>query len=277
MTSFFVTAGIDAPFAFCYALFLFRKNQSLMNYASDDSGLGKVAIEFAVQSRSLMTVPDLTAALQAVILPLEITAAASGYISGPRAASLEPFHFTTWSQAWVKIYLENEFVLADPLPRWARASGRALTWSELFANLPPRDDGLKVFDAAFAFGFAEGLLIPMRAEDNSLGLVAFGTPRASLRVAEQAFLTVVGRAAFEAAERIERGGNGGRIAPAMTEREIGCLALLVQGHADREIACILGITPSTVRFHLGNAREKTGAVSRTHMAALAVQFGYGSL
>jgi LuxR family quorum-sensing system transcriptional regulator CciR len=247
-----------------------------MDLAPDNTSLGKVAIEFVVQSRSMGTIPELTAVLHAAILPLGIIAAASGYISGPRAASLAPFHFTSWPQAWVKIYMENGFVLADPLPRWARASGRALTWSELFAKLPPRDDGLKIVDAAFAFGFAEGLLIPMRAEDNSLGLVTFGTQRPSLSIAEQSFLTIVGRAAFEAAERIERDGAGGRIAPPMTEREIGCLALLVHGHSDREIARILGISEPTVRFHLGNAREKTGAVSRTHMAALAVQFGYGS-
>ena len=247
-----------------------------MDAASQDAGLGAAAIAFAEQSRRAEILADLTAALEAVILPLQITAAASGYISGPRAASLKPFHFTTWPEAWVKIYLENDFVLADPLPRWARASGRAVTWSELFALLPPRDAGLQVAQAAWDFGFAEGMAIPMRGADNSLGLVAFGTPRPSLSLAEQVFLTFIGRAAFEAAERIERGGAAGRAAPVMTEREIGCLALLVQGHSDREIARILGVTEPTVRFHLGNAREKTGAVSRTHMAALAVRFGYGS-
>jgi LuxR family quorum-sensing system transcriptional regulator CciR len=247
-----------------------------MDSAGDGSGLGATALDFAVRSRDITTIPDLTAALRAIIEPLEITGAASGYISGPRAASLAPFHFTTWPEAWVKIYLESDFVLNDPLPRWARASGRALTWSELFALLPPRDEGLKVAEAAWAFGFTEGLLIPMRAEDNSLGLVAFATPRPFLSLAEQTCLTIIGRAAFEAAERIERAGTGGRIAPAMTEKEIGCLALLVQGHSDREIARILGVTEPTVRFHLANARDKTGAVSRTHMAALAVQFGYGS-
>ncbi len=50
--------------------------------------------------------------------------------------------------------------------------------------------------------------------------------------------------------------------------------LLVQGHSDRQIAKILGISKTTMRFHIGNAREKTGAVSRTHMAALAVTQGF---
>jgi LuxR family quorum-sensing system transcriptional regulator CciR len=248
-----------------------------MDIVSQDAGLGGLAVDFAVRSRTMEAIPELTAALQSVMLPLEITAAASGYISGPRAASLQPFHFTTWPEAWVKTYLENDFLLADPLPRWARASGRALTWNELLALLPVRDAGVKVVETGRAFGFVEGMVIPMRAEDNALGLVTFGTHRAALSVAEQTYLTIIGRAAFEAAERIERGGAGGRAAPVMTEREIGCLALLVQGHSDREIARMLGVSEPTVRFHLGNAREKTGAVSRTHMAALAVQFGYGSV
>jgi DNA-binding CsgD family transcriptional regulator len=247
-----------------------------MTALSEESGLGAVAFEFAVQSQTMASIPELTAALQAAVLPLEVTAAASGFISGPRAASLQPFHFTNWPEAWVKTYVENAFLLADPLPRWARASGRALTWSALFRLLPARDAGRRVIEAASAFGFAEGMAIPMRADDNSLGLVSFGSLRPVITPAEQVFLTIIGRAAFEAAERIERGGEIGRVAAIMTEREIECLGLLVHGHSDREIGRILGVSEATARFHIGNAREKSGAVSRTHMAALATTQGYVS-
>lgn len=246
-----------------------------MTGGKGDAALGSAAMAFMLQARDMTTVAAVAALLDEFIIPLNITAAASGYISGPRASSLQPFHFANWPAAWIEIYMGNEFLLDDPMPRWARASGRALSWGELLAILPPRDAGLKVVETGFAFGFAEGMVIPMRAEDNSLGLVVFGTHRPSLEAGEQVFLTMIGRAAFEAADRIE-GGAKGRVAPVMTEREIGCLALLVQGHSDREIARMLGVTEPTVRFHLTNAREKTGAVSRTHMAALAVQFGYGS-
>jgi DNA-binding CsgD family transcriptional regulator len=56
-------------------------------------------------------------------------------------------------------------------------------------------------------------------------------------------------------------------------RESDCLALLVRGHTDEEIAADLAITHATVRFHLDGARRKTGARSRTHLAALAVALG----
>ncbi len=60
---------------------------------------------------------------------------------------------------------------------------------------------------------------------------------------------------------------------AFSRREIDCLALLVKGLTDAEIAVQLQIKHATVRFHLDGARRKTQARSRTHLAALAVALG----
>jgi len=237
--------------------------------------LGAQALNFIMKIRKFGTMDKLAVELQSIIAPLGMTAAASGFVSGPKALSGNPFHFTTWPEAWVKLYMENDFLLMDPLPRWARGSGRALAWSDLIRILPPRDDGRRVIEAGRRFGFLDGMAIPMRGNDNSLGLITFGGARPVIPPEAQVFLTIIGRAAFEAAERIEHGGFG-KPAPVMTHREIECLGLLVQGHSDRQIAKLLGIAQTTVRFHIGNAREKTGAVSRTHLAALAVAQGFVS-
>ncbi len=241
-----------------------------------DPSLGEQALKFILKIRKLDSMPKLAAELQSIIAPLGMTAAASGFVSGPKALSGNPFHFTTWPEAWVKLYIENDFLMMDPLPRWARGSGRALAWSELIRILPPRDAGRRVIEAGRQFGYLDGMAIPMRGHDNSLGLITIGGTLPAISPEAQAFLTIIGRAAFEAAERIEHGGSAGKPAPIMTDREIECLGLLVQGHSDRQIAKILGISETTVRFHIGNAREKTGAVSRTHMAALAVAQGFAS-
>ena len=55
-----------------------------------------------------------------------------------------------------------------------------------------------------------------------------------------------------------------------TGRELDCLACLVRGLSDKEIARALGLSEATVRFHVGNLRRKAGARSRAHLAALAV-------
>jgi DNA-binding CsgD family transcriptional regulator len=61
-----------------------------------------------------------------------------------------------------------------------------------------------------------------------------------------------------------------------SRREIDCLALLVKGLTDAEIAAHLQIKHATVRFHLDGARRKTSARSRTHLAALVVALGVAS-
>ncbi len=206
-----------------------------------------------------------------------ITAAASGFVSGPRAATGNPFHFANWPPEWIALYTAEEFLLADPLPRWARRSGRAIAWSDLFLLLPARDPGRRVIEAAAKFGFTEGMAIPMRAADSSLGLISFGGGRGPFSAAEQISLTFLGRAAFEAAEQIERGTEPVKVGPILTSREIECLVLLVRGHSSQRIGKVLGVSESTIRFHLGNARDKMGAVSQTHLAALALTQGFVSL
>jgi DNA-binding CsgD family transcriptional regulator len=67
------------------------------------------------------------------------------------------------------------------------------------------------------------------------------------------------------------GGAGASKSP--TQRERDCLALLVRGLTDHDIATHLRISEPTVRFHLNNVRRKLGAISRTHLAALAIWLG----
>jgi DNA-binding CsgD family transcriptional regulator len=217
---------------------------------------------------------ELSAMVLRTIMPLGMTAAASGMVSGPKAASDKMFHFTNWPSDWLALYVASDFLLADPVPRWARNSGRAVSWSELFRILPERDRGREVIEAGAAFGFTEGFVAPMRAGDNSLGVVSFGGRRGPFTTAELIFLGAIARTAFEAADRIENQGETGQAAPILTAREIECLMLMVRGHADGQIGTLLGLSVRTVRFHLTNAREKFAATSRTHLGALALAQGY---
>jgi LuxR family transcriptional activator of bioluminescence operon len=244
---------------------------------SDPVQLGARLLQFMLDTHQLAGMDALALAVQDAIAPLGMTAAASGLVSGPRAASGVPFHFTNWPADWMAVYMASEFVWIDPTPRWARNSGVALTWSDLFLRLPPRDGGREVIEAARRFGYTEGMTIPVRSGGGFLGLVVFGGKRGPLDIAEQAYLAGIGRAAFEAAERLEHGADVGRPAAILSAREIDCVGLLVRGHSDRLIGQMLGLSVSTVRFHLGNARDKFDAVSRTHLAALAVAQGFAAI
>ena len=243
----------------------------------EDVALGSKALAFAVDVRHMETMDEIASRVIRLMTPLGLTAVASGLVSGPKAVSGSPFHFTNWPEDWIARYMAEGFLLVDPLPRWARNSGLAQTWGDLIQRLPARDPGRKVIEAAALSGYTEGMVVPLRAADNSLGLVSFGGSRERLHPIEQEFLAVIARAAFDAAERIERRSDAARAAPILSAREIECLVLLTRGHSNRQIAKLLGLSEPTVRFHVTNARDKSGAASRTHLAALAVAQGYVTL
>jgi len=57
----------------------------------------------------------------------------------------------------------------------------------------------------------------------------------------------------------------------LTQREREVLALMVQGWSNPEIGEQLGVSRSTVKFHISSILAKLGVASRTEGAALAVQ------
>ncbi|MDB5480428.1 MAG: rhiR [Caulobacteraceae bacterium] len=199
------------------------------------------------------------------IAPLRMTASASGMVSGPRALSAIPFHFTNWPSDWIDVYRLRGFVKIDPLPRWAIISGEPVSWSEVVARLPPSDPGQEVSRAARAYGFHEGFVTPVRTRTGALGLVSVGGgARPAFQLQERIFLQVVSAAALMHAEALMD-------APAappspFTLREQECVALLRQGFTDAEIGTTLGVAVTTVRAHLQNARRKAGARNRVELA-----------
>lgn len=68
-------------------------------------------------------------------------------------------------------------------------------------------------------------------------------------------------------------GASVRVTSSLSAREHELLAWLAHGKSDAEISCILGISVSTVRFHLGNLLAKLGAANRCHAVAQAYRLG----
>lgn len=60
---------------------------------------------------------------------------------------------------------------------------------------------------------------------------------------------------------------------ALTPRELDVLQLLVQGASNKEIARRLGISASTVKFHVRSIVDKLGADGRTDAVANAMRRG----
>ena len=61
--------------------------------------------------------------------------------------------------------------------------------------------------------------------------------------------------------------------PSLSKRELEVLRLIVDGHANKEIARILNLAQVTVKLHVGHILEKLGVLDRTQAATTAIQRG----
>lgn len=62
-------------------------------------------------------------------------------------------------------------------------------------------------------------------------------------------------------------------AASLTQRELDSMRLVAEGKTDWDVSAALGISESTARFHIDNARRKLGAISRSHAVAKLIYRG----
>lgn len=197
-----------------------------------------------------------------------MSAYAGGMATGPIAHSSLPLFFMNWPASWLKTYADRGWISKDPAPRWALVSGAPTSWTEIVATLPHNDPGHEVYAEAVTYGYREGLVVPVRTKDGSLGLVSAGGDRDKLRPEEVSVLAAFFTAALLRADELAGASRTPTPSP-LTLRERECTSLLVQGFVDAQIATTLGISTDTVRFHLDNARRKLGARTRAQLAVIA--------
>jgi DNA-binding CsgD family transcriptional regulator len=232
---------------------------------TDDLASG--AFEIAEALSQCATVQEVSDLFIDAIAQVNMTTVASGMVSGPHALARRPFHFNNWPDAWMAVYEARNFPKIDPIPRWAIISGKAVSFTEVIAALPPKDAGHEVYREALRHGFREGFVTPVRTADGDLGLVSVAGDREPLRPDERLFLQTISIAALQRA-------NGLMAAPreisgsTLSTREKECVMLLGQGLTDREIGQVLNVSAATARFHLDNARRKMGARSRAHLTMM---------
>lgn len=235
--------------------------------------LGARLLQFPEQMRLCETLEQVAEVFAATVLPVGMTASASGMVSGPKSLSANVFHFVNWPAEWLALYMARGYDKKDPVPRWAIISGKPVAWTEMMRTLAPDDPGHEVFAAARAWGYSEGYITPVRAQDGSLGLISVGGGREGLDDAERVFLQAVSTAALHRAEAISTPETSSAVAKLLSRRERECVSLLLQGFTDREIGTVLGVSEATARFHIDNARRKLGARSRPQLVALVAAFG----
>lgn len=183
------------------------------------------------------------------------------------------FFFQDWPPAWVELYAKRNFVAADYGVAEARRRISPFTWLEAKAERTLSRAEQEIWDTACEWGWTDGFSVPIHGPGGYFGLV---TMAGKERPMPPALRGELHQLAFLTHERC-RALTG--LTPVidqhetLTHRELECIRWVVAGKTDAEISALLGVSQTTVRTHIDQARRKLGARSRAQAVARLVLSG----
>lgn len=189
----------------------------------------------------------------------------------------------TISKKWSDNYIKKGFFKADFVYRACRDTTLPVVWNydaspdivvgaNYHASLTEITGCAKMVDYT---GLLGGISIPIHGIGSFFGYVTFVSKQHLPWLLERKdelgdnLLGFVHRFYDAIADKLVCDIQGERL----TARELECLSLLGLGKTLNETAEILGLSYSTIRFHLQNAEQKLGTTSRAHAIAKAASKG----
>jgi DNA-binding CsgD family transcriptional regulator len=131
-----------------------------------------------------------------------------------------------------------------------------------------------VFPPAVQLARGSAAWLPLDADADDVVAASYGVVR-GLSVISPSVLPVAGAARERSARREQRVApvNAGDEEPHLTDRELEVLRALAEGMGNKQIGGRLGISPSTVKYHLQAIFSKLGVRTRSEAVSYGLRRG----
>jgi len=231
--------------------------------------------EFLVERfETCLSSEEVGAVFSSAVQPYGFVAISAGQSSPTPAGRDWKFFFNTWPQEWLTIYQERNYVRIDPLPLYARFADGPLTWLEwggLNAGTPEQQ-GLGEW--VNTLGLRDGFAVPIHYPGDDLGLCVTVANRPIDGAAEKRALHLASLYALQRCRKLSAPRMAAAGKSPLTDRERACMRWVIEGKSDRDIGDILGISRTTVHFHVEQVKRKLSVRTRMQAARIVVSFGY---
>lgn len=209
-----------------------------------------------------------------LIGPFGFVAAACGESRETVDGRTWDFFFNTWPVEWLRQYQANDYVRHDLVPVMARLSTGPFTWRDALAAGAPTAKQLEHYDWAVNLGIIDVLAVPIHYPGEDFGLcVAIADHRID-DANERAALHLASVMVHQRCRALGGQQNASSSQTPLTPREAECLRWVLKGKSDTDIGYILGISHTTVHFHIERVKKKLGVRTRTQAAAMIMTLGY---
>lgn len=185
------------------------------------------------------------------------------------------FFFNSWPEEWLIEYRDNDYVRYDLMPTMARISAVPFTWLEVLSGRVETPKQRAFHARVRELGVADGFAVPIHLPAGDVGLCVSVSTHPIADREERLALHLASLYAFQrclelGSDAIEASTMKNPLSP----REIECLRWVLEGKSDTDIGKILGISPTTVHFHVERVKGKLGVRTRTQAAATVMTLGY---
>ena len=183
---------------------------------------------------------------------------------------------------WRSFYDTQKLVHVDPTVAHCVAHSTSLIWSPgLFRSGPQQ----VMYEEASGYGLRSGVTLPMHGPRGELGILCFVNDTKPSKQFERDVdhvlpeLSLLRDMAFQSGvdfALMNLQPDGETLAteqPNLTMRELECLNWAMQGKTSWETGRILGVSESTVNFHISNINRKLGVHHRNQAVIRAIKLG----
>ncbi|HEY1890656.1 MAG TPA: LuxR family transcriptional regulator [Steroidobacteraceae bacterium] len=176
---------------------------------------------------------------------------------------------------WVRTYSDGKLYETDPVLQRAASSPRPFFWDTAFQAAPITKSQKIMMADATGYGLSHGYTVPLhlswlpgslRASCTVIPADEAPDPRSYLAV------EVAATYLYFSASRAQAPWLTG-VRERLTQRERECLALVAQGKGDWTIGRVLGLSESTVHFHIEQLKRRLRVVTRSQAVVQGLMSG----
>jgi DNA-binding CsgD family transcriptional regulator len=184
------------------------------------------------------------------------------------------FFFNTWPPEVLLEYQNNDYVRHDMLPAAGRLSAAPFTWVELLRDRKQTQKQIAFHNWVRELGVIDGYAVPIHLPGGDVGLCVSISTHIIDDTEERLALHMASLYAHGRCRALGGLTEASSVKAPLSPRELECLKWVLDGKSDTDIGKILGISHTTVHFHVERVKKKLGVRTRTQAAAMVMALGY---
>ena len=181
--------------------------------------------------------------------------------------------FCTYPDEWMQHYNSRNYEIIDPVRHHLPAADETFLWDSLQGKLTREQDVcMREADAA---GLKNGIAIPLHGQRGTLAGIgaACSHGKADLGQDNLAQVQIISRQFYKCYVMLEKRNVMPQRQSILTRRERDVADLYWRGHKRAAVAAALGISESSIKFHLRNFRIKMDTATLRAAFMKAVKLG----